>query len=156
MIKIGDKVYFDGKHYTVVCMDRAHHGLALIDHNDYIVNGRPVIMVPKTVQLEPIATKTFELGDKVISKLRENGAQPMIGTVVGYELNNRLIVKSDRGNDRVRYSYSPSELAKHTVTTISIPLSNLIEMHNGQLKFNLSSDDDTLAELINILKNNLR
>ena len=152
MTKIGDKVYFDGKHYVVVCMDRAHHGLALIDHNDYIVNGRPVIMVPKTVQLEPIATKTFELGDKVISKLRENGTQPMIGTVVGYELNNRLIVKSDRGNDRVRYSYSPSELAKHTVTTISMPISKLIEMHNGQLKFSFNTDDKEFKDIMQELK----
>lgn len=142
MIKIGDRVYLDGYHYEVVCMDRTNHGLALIDDKGAMVPRKPVYMVPKSVELEYIATKTFELGDKVTSLLKDRAGQAMTGTVVGYELGNRIVVKSDRGNDRVRYSYKPSEITKYVAPKpIIIPIAKLIELHNGQLKFDVDNND---------------
>lgn len=152
MIKIGDKVYFDGKYYTVVCMDRDHHGIALIDDNDNLIHGQPVKMIPKTVTLEPLATRMFDIGDSVIPKLRDNSNQQMTGTVVGYEIGNRVVVKSNRGNDRVRYSYSPLELNKYNAATISMPISKFIEMHNGQFKFSFNTDDKEFKDIIQELK----
>ena len=155
MIKIGDKVYFNGYEYEVVCMDKSHYGLAHIDSKDYIVAGLPVYMVPKTVTLEPIASKVFELGDKVHSLLKDKGGQTMTGTVVGYELENRVVVKSDRGCDRVRYSYRPTEIKKYDpskTVTIAIPVADIIELSNGQLKFNISDNNSELAKLAKALK----
>ena len=152
MIKIGDMVYYKEFDYAVVCMDKANYGLAHIDNKGNIVGGLPVYMVPKTTKLEPIATRMFDIGDKVMSLLRENGGQTMTGTVVGYELGNRLIVKSDKGNDRVRYSYSPLELNKYNAATISMPISKLIEMHNGQLKFSFNTDDKEFKDIMQELK----
>jgi hypothetical protein len=100
-ITVGSKVLFEGFTYQVVGITGDH---AAIFHPE--VSNTAAFLVPVS-RLTLDAEATFEIGDKVCSHLSFRGR------VTGFEKEtNRVICKSDRQNDRVRYAYKPHEL-KH-------------------------------------------
>lgn len=140
VFKIKDKVWYKGKHYEVVCMDKEHYGLMPLDDN-YKVDMRAssVLMVSKRADIQDIAELKFKIGQEVRSKL--NGDLSMIGYVVGFERHNGVVVKSHKSTDRIRYYYTPNEIEayvppKRTYLTFVIDENAYINTPHGQMRLN--------------------
>lgn len=109
--QIENTFFFEGCEVT---KEESMYGMALVTVlNDFSLNNRRQagdnILVRKS-SLEPMAFNTYEIGDRIQSKIGE-----LTGIVVAYELHtNKVICVSDKinryKNDRTRYAYSLSEI----------------------------------------------
>lgn len=139
--KIKDRVYYQGKFCEVVCMDQLHYGLMVVD-DAYRASGGAtnVSMIRKTEDIQEIAIVKFGRGQLVQSTLK--GEDSLIGTVVGHEAGNKVIVKSHKGPERARYTYRPDELEyytppKQTYVTFVVNDQMVTQTPGGQMMLNI-------------------
>lgn len=105
-MQIGDRGFYDGRIFKIVGSMEGNWVL----YNDEL--SYSALVVPKH-RVERVAEDVYAVGDIVAS------FHVFEGTVTGFEQQtNRVICRSLRGQDRVRYAYKLEELTERKVQHI--------------------------------------
>jgi hypothetical protein len=118
--------FYNGKHVVLLSYTGTHDALVRVqaDFNEGSEKFNPgADLYVKVAHLDAVCDTLFAIGDKVRTVIE---AGTLTGVVTAFEYKtNRLVVTSDKicnyRNDRTRYAYKPSEIAKIIIEPVKRP-----------------------------------